>query len=148
MILTRDDILKIEAGREIDALVAELVMGWTNCQRCEYAIRLLDETIIIEGKVWIGNPPLTGIEQDLSDSFSPRWYPIRNYSTDLTTAFQIVGKLIKPDWAWKIESYHVNGILMWSACYRGDTEAGIDYYTATADTVQLAICKAALYTML
>ena|SRR3990167_5385736 len=107
MTLTRDDILKMEAGRDIDELITAKIIS--------------------------------------TDGF---WHGVKPYSTDVTAAFQIVGKLIKPDWGWKIESFHMAGELMWSACYRGDTEEGIDYYTATANTVQLAICKAALYTML
>ena len=31
--MTRDEILKMEAGRELDALVAEHVMGWTKVRR-------------------------------------------------------------------------------------------------------------------
>ena len=71
--MTRDEILKLEAGRELDALVAEKVMGLlvTNHGTAK----------IIYGKVEVdGKEHVT---------FSP----VRPYSTDIAAAWEVVEKM-------------------------------------------------------
>lgn len=142
----------MKPGRELDALIAEKIMGWSNCQKCEYATWLPDKTIISHGEQWRGNPPSNGIIEQLSDEINPRWYPIKNYSTDIHAAFEIVDKLMsqpRKEMAFLLSAEYDVGsaelgmsIREWYCEIDGDDSLG-----AYGDTPMDAICKAALLTI-
>ena len=73
---------------------------------------------------------------------------IPHYSTDIAAAWELVEKLIKPDWAWHFESEWVDGKAQWYALYWGEDEDGIqDSSNATGDTLPEAISRAFLLAM-
>jgi hypothetical protein len=126
--MTRDDILKMEAGREMDALVAEKVMGikvrvsdgeWELCARMDYADA---------GELMVDD---TGL------FYSER---IHTYSTDIAAAWEVVEKL--SDKVIDI-SRQLEGMTVETAHW--DVE--IDGHEAYALAVPLAICRAALLTV-
>ena len=73
--MTRDEILTMEAGREMDCIIAENVFGWKRGKYFDDAGQL----------VWI-----TPSNQFYSAGSTP------DYSTDMTAAWQVVEKLSKP----------------------------------------------------
>lgn len=81
--LTREYILQLEAGRELDAVVAERVMGW--------------EWIIPKPtKNWISIPYAWDREKN-----EPHhdWYP----STDISAAWEVIGMIQKIGLSWSIK---------------------------------------------
>lgn len=60
----------MEAGRELDALVAEKIMGWSNCHR--------------EGDWGYFGRPFGG----------PTDFRIPNYSTDISAAWEVMEKML------------------------------------------------------
>jgi hypothetical protein len=67
---------------------------------------------------------------------------------DITGAWLVVEKMQKPDWAWGIESVYIKGKLMWFVTFWGDVDGElITDANAEAETLPLAICKAALKAM-
>lgn len=126
------DEAKLEAGRTLDALIAEKVMRW---KRGKLA------PLYIEGENWL-----------LPDGSEPTYCEgargllsviIPNFSTDIAAAWQVVEAMKdRPgqftNWlGFSIETYTT------SSETRG-YKASIGGYRATADTAPLAICLAAL----
>ena len=125
--MTRDEILKLEAGKELDALVATEVMGWHGGN---------PSWITQEGKCtgW-----LSRFETDsLAEEFNP--------STDISAAWQVVEKMKEKYWMaintsmsslqeteWGVE-WSKNGVI-----------EKVDF--VLAPTAPLAICRAALLAM-
>ena len=117
--MTKDEILNMEAGREMDALIAEKVMGWdVHPHRTHYINR--------DAK---NEHPYFVICGD----FEP--------STDIAAAWQVVEKMSsRKDWdehpVCIVRNYAFKD--MWTVELR-------DYdFDATAETAPLAICRAAL----
>lgn len=108
----------MEAGRELDALIAEKVMGWTR-----------------KGEGWC--PP--GWEST---------FMLSAYSTDIAAAWQVVEHFDRSKWCFDLEAFDAAGEDAWGArfvsweqlhpVFRGYEPRE---YAATAP---LAICKAAL----
>lgn len=125
--MTRDEILQMEAGREIDALVAELVMGWTKVRKAstwESAAMIYSGTFVYT----IGVTP----DQKTNDV-------IPYHSTDIAAAWQVVEKM------------RLVGVSMWIGPHLDNEWAvqikpSINNYHefVRADTAPLAICRAAL----
>ena len=120
--MTKDEIRNIKAGREMDALIAEKVMGW--------------KKIVIGGVGWfVKESPLGMSYQYMTQSgdFEP--------STDIAAAWQVVEKMSsRKDWdehpVCIVRNYAFKD--MWTVELR-------DYdFDATAETAPLAICRAAL----
>jgi hypothetical protein len=133
--MTRDEILNMPAGREMDALIAEKVMGecahtlhnyakdnrddfgdyitW-RCRKCKKAFRGL--------------------------AYSNRDIVCEHYSTWIAAAWEVVEKM-QGDW-WKME--FLTGIH--AAEFEKPNMKCEDqtYHEATADKMPLAICRAAL----
>jgi hypothetical protein len=121
--MTRDEILSMPAGRELDALIAEKVMGW-----------------FITGGVVCKNNPEPGHYEGLV-AFMSKWRPSEN----IADAWQVVDKA---DWYWELfpatDIYDVTEIvcrLGFEAGTMGDCSLEGE---AKADTPELAICRAAL----
>lgn len=126
--MTKEEILAMEAGPEMNALVAEKVMGW----------------IWIDGEY--GHPTEKGPFNDCecpSHSYQKTLLP--RYSTDIAAAWEVVNKLgrksinkiaAETGLATFLLVQYPNGT--WKANFSG-------YRTSVeADTVPLAICRAAL----
>lgn len=70
-----------------------------------------------------------------------------HYSTELGCTQEVIDALAKPPFSWHIESTNHEGGVSWWACLWEDCEDGVDdflVYAANAETVPLAVCRAAL----
>ena len=124
------EIDKIEAGPEMDTLIAEKVMGWKLGKSKwihDYMMHGMFET-----EEWKGSTK--GILTHTKKS----WHP----STDISTAWEVVEKLkdelpqgIKISF-WKHEG--------WCVAWKFDSMGALDDGFVLAPTVFLAICRAAL----
>lgn len=134
--LDRDTILNMEAGSELDALVAERVMGW----------ELLDR----EHAGWGKGPPVFGTN-DTKRPTIQGWSP----STDIAAAMEVFENDHRHS-AWLQRMSRTTGP---SDCSRqmNDALCRMDYYRVkigkygpwvVARTAPLAICRAALLTTL
>jgi hypothetical protein len=118
--MTRDEIVKLEAGREMDALVAEKVMGWEL------------RTFKNDGVDFWHIPGTARCELD-----APR------FSSDIGAAWEVVTHMQRPDdetgyheYYFKLECTVAAKPVYWYA-WLGEHEA-------EAATAPLAICRAAL----
>ena len=111
----------MEAGEELDALMAEKVMGWERGKSIGKDVWCKGRNVIC---------------------YFHAWKP----STSILSAWEVVQKLAVEPFAWHIESLNLtNGRVVWWACYWGDGKAGeILDYSADAPTAPLAICRTAL----
>lgn len=127
--------------REIDALVAEKVMLWPFPEDCE-AFSATDET-------WCYRHPKKGVLKGTAYyvKYAPegtkysrdykRWSP----TTDIAAAMDVVEKMKSEGYSVFMDDAH-NG--KWTVCfYKPDGEATV-YHHGQADTLELAICLAAL----
>ena len=118
--MTRDETMALEAGRELDALIENKVMGnahdWANCRWCQDPGR---------------------------DSWNPH---IPRYSKDIAAVWHVVEKIAVEPLAFHLETTNMPGGPIYWALFWGDNlnTGGIDEYAAEASTAPLAICRAAL----
>ena len=124
--MTRDEILAMEAGGELDEIVATRMMGW---QR-------QDETP--EGRCC----PKNG--HDWISPDGERWrchacgWSFPSYSTEIAPAWEVVEKLWTERWIWfKIHPSSDEG-------WQVNIEINNRSVPVIADTAPLAICRAAL----
>jgi hypothetical protein len=130
--MNRDEIMKLEAGRELDTLVAEKVMGLTaDKEHCPYC----------GAEMWIG-----ALRSRCSSCSEWRYGWYKNYSDDISAAWEVIEKLeTHPDQILfslvrKGAEMH---LLKWCAEFR-KCLGSQKYYYAEAKTAPLAICRAAL----
>ncbi len=118
--MTYDKRVLLNAGPELDRLVATDVMGWFEH----------------EGKWWKDHEgTYAGYDVD-------EWHP----SGDLNMAGVVLEKFKHEPWAWNIESENVaNGkSYWWVLLWRDDGAGSIIDFDASAKELPLAICQAAL----
>lgn len=129
--LTKEKILAMESGRELDALIAEKVMGWSIYhydkdvpERCYYM--LVDDKfeVVADDKPW----SLRNGERKTEEE---AWKDNRQWSSDISVAFEAL-KATKR--IVHLEGHFHTG---WSVVLDGK-------YTATEWDLPIAICKAAL----
>lgn len=110
------DVDSMLAGREMDKLIAEKVMGWG------------DFWSDPNGVILMGNPPGNTVEDDRIE--------VPHYSTDIAAAWQIVEYSLQQR-GWGFHSLDEG----WSASFfvTGRTSLILSH----ADTAPLAICRAA-----
>lgn len=123
--MTREDIEKMEAGYEINKLIAINVMGWT----------LVNNHGFAGGRFWIGHGGSFG---DMSESYLP------DFSGELAPAFSAIEKMCEKHFRFEIGGNFM-GLGHKYAAF--DNEQWADQnplYKAWADTTPLAICRAAL----
>jgi hypothetical protein len=114
-------------GRELDALVAEKVMGWVLTRRG-------GEGKYRDTMYWNG-------AQDKGSQVDWHWHP----STDIAAAMQVVEKMFSDGWAVELTRNIDNGKPeAWEAGFYGGNERNGLYKTAYCDSLALAICRAAL----
>lgn len=114
----------MKPGRELDALVAEKVMGWNRLGR--------------DGPSLFGTPPRHRTTDDLSGTGTGQWH-VPRYSTDIAAAWEVVERLDM------LGSDGPEGglvLLRSGDVYMLQDEVGIHY--ESAPTAQHAICLAAI----
>ena len=120
--MTCDDILKMEAGDEINLLIAEKIFG--------------DKVISHNPPmIWFGNP-----EDKKNGGFSS-WCGC--YSTNIESAWNVVDKL-RPEWY--VEIFDEGDAWECHLMEHGKEEGG-RVISVDAPTAPLAICRAALLTI-
>ena len=144
--MTRDEILAMEAGRELDALVAERVMGWHQ----EYIISINNEETPIANTPEFMFPPDTHDFDDIER--------VPAYSTDIAAAWLVVEKMHSLyDASPNCEEggtllFAYNGGGSYAASFDGACDLVNEWwevavsvpYVAHACSAPLAICQAAL----
>lgn len=139
--MTRDEILNMPAGRDIDELVAEKVMGWDH----NHKINECEDR-------WYSYCEYCG--------YSPRFEEVRpgecdtppRYSMYIDYAWEVVKKLKSQGWSCSIVWDNLNEAP--DDIVKYEWHVGFDFYTddiadfkysdADSDSVELAICQAAL----
>jgi hypothetical protein len=121
--MTRDEIMNMPDGREMDALIAREIFGMT-----------IDRTFKGE---WVVNPSY--YVGSLGESRARGWAP-KPYSTDIAAAWAVVEYFAKKYGSVEIDQVEKENLTgqEWCVCLRMD----VDF--ALADTAPLAICRAAL----
>jgi hypothetical protein len=130
--MTRDEILAMEAGREMDALVAEKVMEWTRAE----------QPFISK---WGTAYEWQSTGDDCPDSDLNTLFAPLPWSTDMAAAWEVVESFgpipfllaFHPADAWRGGSGEICCFSHWSCWFEGGGK--ID-----AKTAPLAICRAAL----
>lgn len=125
---------EIKAGRELDALIAEKVFGWTAERRSDASMREVSLLAPgIAGKPWRFTQYLneSGTSRELGDFGPP------HYSTDIAAAWEVVARM-KGYLVLKQTGYRVPDF--WSAEFVGYR----DSLVIGEASAPLAICKAAL----
>ena len=123
--MTKDEIMALEAGRELDALIAERVMG----------LKLFTATpkhTAIAGGCKVSNR--TWVDTGEMHEWGPVVKYLSHYSTDVVCAWEVV------------EKFRANGGLVeLEGCKFWIARVTFKYCKeAPADTAPLAICRAAL----
>lgn len=115
-------------GRELDAAVAERVMGWTNVHYDGPTDRIR--------YVWMGIPP-DGRTYNAEVSY---------FSTDVAAAMQVVDKMFADGWAVDMgrNIHDVKGPDDWGAGFHGGNNRSGVYVEEYSESLPRAICMAAL----
>jgi ABA sandwich protein len=131
----------MEAGRELDALVAEKVLGWTD-------VGMKKMYTIVGGDITANELAWAEVDGEESRGIAPgspqyEWgrgeFPVPRFSTDIAAAWQVVQELRKRDICVDIEVRE--NVSVWAP--PPDGPMSIDW-TSVADTAPHAICLAAL----
>lgn len=118
-----------EAGRELDALVAEKVMGWQSIEYNDF-------------KIWAHQDYLPAITNHPLGFAMPEGYsPLPRYSTNIAAAWKVVEKFEAKHWEISISTDEI-GYLVYLT--RRNDDGGSTTFKGEADTAPLAICLAAL----
>jgi hypothetical protein len=117
--MTRDEILNMPAGYEMNKLIAEHIFG----------MRIEENHGLAGGFYWVGNGVQFG---------DMRVQNVPDYSTDIEAAWKVVEKMVR--FSITIESFPKGVLCRFFGA--GQTTAGDA--VGWADTAPLAICRAAL----
>jgi|SRR3990172_13114446 len=119
------DIDTISAGKELDGLIAERVFGWKNLVWKEGGHKIDELGNRLSWPMgWYGDGPRGST------------YLVKRYSTNMDDAWEVVDKLRETCCDFSISEG-------FNAAFLKD-----DWIVATADTVPVAICRAALKTVM
>ena len=124
--MTRDEILNMPAGREMDALIGEKIMGLhPNPKLCPYC----------RATMWVGKN-----RSRCTDCNEWRYSPYKEYSSEIESAWEVVEGLCNETGCDVVKVCKRDPELLrgeWSCNFgRG--------FEAFGDTASLAICRAAL----
>jgi len=137
--MNRDAILNMPAGREMDALIAERVMGQIDFSH--------PDIVYLEGATEDGQDGWSGYYCPRCGAGETAAVPevkcTRHYSTDIAAAFAILDKLLSAGLNWQVSTADMAGLQERYYCTITDFRA-FRNYGAFADTAPLAICRAAL----
>jgi hypothetical protein len=116
--MTQDEVEKLEATRETDAMIAEKVMGWKNVHEHNFGNG---------GKQWVGDSPRGELDM------------LPKYTKDNSAALEVAETFdnFSIGRAWKLKDMDWKGYSAWLGL-------GPEAVTALAETIALAICRAAL----
>lgn len=142
--LTTDEIMAMPAGRELDALVAQL-MGWRWWHKEDYALLVNGEDN------WPANTHFS-LQEGKGQATGLDTGNVPHYSTDISAAWQVIERLkerghtvaiaVGRTQLWHDHTQEIAvGVDLEISGYDGSLEAGI---VMQADTLPLAICRAAL----
>lgn len=138
-----DYIYDISAGRELDALIAEHVMGWIYSDAWKQLVPFghADPPLWSEWEWDIDKAEFTKHPVNMMSGVSYRGDKpyIPEYSTDIAKAWEVVEKM----GSYKIETmHHANGTK-----HRVSFWNGMMGFPVEAETAPLAICRSALLAM-
>lgn len=124
---------ELQAGRELDTLIAEKIFQKQKCDKWQIWGHGLN------GPEWINTEC-----KDEHDC-----YPINSptkYSSNIAAAWEIIIEMGKRGFWYTFQNFDVygRGILTECTFIVVDNDGNYDYWTADAETVELAICLAAL----
>jgi hypothetical protein len=140
MKLTREQIENMPASREIDALVAEFIMGEKK------PIYLHSHPIVTQTKYSINMSWYCLPEYEKGDVCE--WIP-KPYSTDIAAAWEVVETFDRKSWDVSVSSLTDNDDEVWEVFFAEYFEDGVGRIgKASAETAPLAICRAALIAMM
>lgn len=135
--------LELQAGRELDALIAEKVMRWVAIRR---------ETNPKTGGLWLtGLPPHAAEHADVFKDRGMRGYDIPKFTTDIAAAWQVVEKLASRGIRLVLEDWRNDPRIAepyqdsWAALF--NLPDGHDTGQVVGADACLAICRAALRTV-
>lgn len=145
--MTKEEILAMEAGPEMDALVAEKIMGWKRVQPPKWDY---DGPLPDQGEV-LASPCLIELINNGEYKWPPKgvipftFFINKRYSTDMAAAWEVVEKFTANGEFARIERGTTGGlgcpvIPHWEV---GLSKDGYCYWSK-APTAPLAICRAAL----
>jgi hypothetical protein len=150
MTLTHEQIDAMEAGREMDALVAELVMGWTEIHKHDEMGWSGIGPNGPSNNSWRTLPStMKSISKNVCTFKMEKWpyANVRKYSTDIAAAWQVVERFDRRLVDIDIRSDTQDDGELWGAGFIEYFEEGEGFKaigSAAADTAPLAICRAAL----
>ena len=121
----------LPAGRELDALVAEKVMGW---QDARAFFPWPESGVMLDNYAMM--PPHGGAIRDIAH--------VPCYSTDIAAAWEVVEKLWDEDFHVQFQLVHQVTAGKWRVEFPTRKVPHHNYVFAHADTASLAICRAAL----
>jgi hypothetical protein len=135
--MSRDEILSMEAGREIDALIIDRFIEPEPPKDNLKSLReKSDDDWIYSEFYTYSRGGLWKVDIGLDvDKIFPDWEPAIEPSSDMTAAWQVVEKLDMPFYLERKDD--------WFAMFGDELD-----YSANADTAPLAICRAALLAMI
>ena len=122
---------EMQAGREMDALIAEKVMGWAVFYGEYKGYELLDD------EVAQGYPP-----EEEADGVP---FEIPYYSTDIAAAWEVVERITEKRWKFKLRRLPGKDYM---AYFQNLLRFPIECESAPSGTAPLAICRAALKVVL
>jgi len=137
--MTRDEILSMEAGRELDALVATEVMGWAKC--VPGTGWLLDEEWkkLGEGEVFWYNS--LGLISAANKNGYRMWRP----SYDIAAAMQVLDTFDRREWDIAITSYTEDEGEIWGCeLHHYSEKEHLGWYAASDASLPKAISITAL----
>jgi hypothetical protein len=142
-------VLSRDAGRALDALIAEKVMGWRWRRGAHYDVSSVpasqQQHLLAPGES-VGEQPSGEFTSIVEGDWPPAdgriiWNHMPEYSTDIAAAWLVVERMRADGW-WPEVKYLVdwdNAAKWYAACHRPPHQ-----WSATAATAPLAICRAAL----
>lgn len=148
--MTRDEILKLEAGREIDALISKAIgeqpeILWAIADKdgtgfYDIRSRKVDAEIQLSNSPWL-------VKLEAQVLPIEKWKP---YSTDIAAAWEVIEQIRKLDKHWSPginwDDDDGDGNPMWVASftYYGDDKNQFQQNEVWSKSAPLAICRAAL----
>jgi hypothetical protein len=134
---------ELEAGRGLDAEVAEKIFGWqwATLNPAIYTVLTGNRFLRPPGNLGVAFVPC-GESLPLDERY---FDAVPSYSTDIKTAWEVVEKMLSQGWHFNLECEPESGESPCAMFYRGrDSYGERDAHSMSATTAPLAICLAAL----
>ena len=142
--MSRDEILNMPAGRQLDALIAEKVMGW-EAIRVDY---FGEDSSPRQNELeeWMAKNELDSIGDYFIDVDKNFWVEDNDWqpSTDIHAAWEVVEKMRNNKYEPCVNGECWTPIEHRMGLWQADFQNGGPCHSARADTAPLAICRAAL----